>query len=546
MPFHWGGRAVGQPADQPRARSDQPHAGVQGVRGARGRDRRHARTTHDDDATRLVVIGNGMAGARFVEEVLARGGADAFDITVFGDEPYGNYNRILLSGVLAGSHDAEGHLHQSARVVRGERRHAARRRARRRAIDRARKHVVGRRMASSSRTTSSSSPPAAGRSCRRSTGCVTATGTLSDGVFVFRTLDDCERMIRSFARDVRRGRWSSAAGCSARGGARAARAGLEVHVVHLMLAPDGGAARRGRGRHPPQRQLEQMGVQLHLDTAHDGGARRPQVSGLAVRRRHDAGVRHGGRRGRHPAQRRAGARRRPAVERGIVVADDSLPGRPGRLRGRRVRRAPRAALRPGRAAVGAGAGAGGPADRPQPRRAVPRLAGVHQAEGHGRRPARRWAIKEPVDADDEVVQYSRAGARHLQEADRPRRPARRRDPPRRRRRRAGAAAGVRPRHRAARQPLGAALSSSRAATQRCRASPTCRTTRRSATATACPRARSSRADGCRSLTRSLCDATRAGTVRVVQDAGAAGARGSRRATGCRPIRPCTTTCRACR
>ena len=54
---------------------------------------------------KLVVIGNGMAGARAVEEVLARGGADMFDITMFGDEPYGNYNRILLSNVLNGSQD---------------------------------------------------------------------------------------------------------------------------------------------------------------------------------------------------------------------------------------------------------------------------------------------------------------------------------------------------------------------------------------------------------------------------------------------------------
>src|SRR5215472_13352995 len=54
---------------------------------------------------RLVVIGNGMAGARLVEEVLARQGRDLFNIVVFGAESYGNYNRILLSGVLAGTHD---------------------------------------------------------------------------------------------------------------------------------------------------------------------------------------------------------------------------------------------------------------------------------------------------------------------------------------------------------------------------------------------------------------------------------------------------------
>ena len=51
---------------------------------------------------KLVVVGNGMAGARAVEEVLARGGAGLFDIVMFGDEPYGNYNRIMLSNILAG------------------------------------------------------------------------------------------------------------------------------------------------------------------------------------------------------------------------------------------------------------------------------------------------------------------------------------------------------------------------------------------------------------------------------------------------------------
>ncbi|WP_082983158.1 nitrite reductase large subunit NirB [Mycobacterium sp. 1423905.2] len=56
---------------------------------------------------RLVVVGNGMAGARAVEEILARGGGEKFAITVFGDEPYGNYNRILLSNVLAGADDAK-------------------------------------------------------------------------------------------------------------------------------------------------------------------------------------------------------------------------------------------------------------------------------------------------------------------------------------------------------------------------------------------------------------------------------------------------------
>ncbi len=49
----------------------------------------------------LVVIGNGMAGMRTVEELLQLA-PDYYNITVFGAEPYGNYNRIMLSPLLAG------------------------------------------------------------------------------------------------------------------------------------------------------------------------------------------------------------------------------------------------------------------------------------------------------------------------------------------------------------------------------------------------------------------------------------------------------------
>jgi len=50
---------------------------------------------------RLVVVGNGMAGMRTIEELLSRA-PDRYDITVFGAEPHVNYDRILLSAVLAG------------------------------------------------------------------------------------------------------------------------------------------------------------------------------------------------------------------------------------------------------------------------------------------------------------------------------------------------------------------------------------------------------------------------------------------------------------
>ena len=55
----------------------------------------------DDVREHLVVVGNGMAGCRAVEELLARDGA-RYRVTIFGAEPYVNYNRIMLSPVLAG------------------------------------------------------------------------------------------------------------------------------------------------------------------------------------------------------------------------------------------------------------------------------------------------------------------------------------------------------------------------------------------------------------------------------------------------------------
>jgi nitrite reductase (NADH) large subunit len=55
---------------------------------------------------RLVVVGNGMAGMRTVEELLTVA-PNLYDIEIFGAEPHGNYNRILLSPVLAGEKRVE-------------------------------------------------------------------------------------------------------------------------------------------------------------------------------------------------------------------------------------------------------------------------------------------------------------------------------------------------------------------------------------------------------------------------------------------------------
>lgn len=53
------------------------------------------------DKRKLVMVGNGMAGVRTIEELL-KIAPDLYEITVFGAEPHPNYNRILLSPVLAG------------------------------------------------------------------------------------------------------------------------------------------------------------------------------------------------------------------------------------------------------------------------------------------------------------------------------------------------------------------------------------------------------------------------------------------------------------
>ena len=57
-----------------------------------------------DDSSRrkrLLIVGNGMVAGRFIDELIKRG-PEAYEVTVFGDEPEGSYNRILLSSVVAG------------------------------------------------------------------------------------------------------------------------------------------------------------------------------------------------------------------------------------------------------------------------------------------------------------------------------------------------------------------------------------------------------------------------------------------------------------
>ncbi|MET0450231.1 MAG: nitrite reductase large subunit NirB [Mycobacterium sp.] len=210
---------------------------------------------------KLVVVGNGMAGIRAVEEILARGGSEVFDITVFGDEPYGNYNRILLSNVLAGSDDpAEIYLNEVdwyaengidlragvrvvridpfARVVYSD--------------DGAAAHYDRLILATGSR---SFFPPMK--------GLWADDKTLADGVFGFRTLDDCVGMISEAAH-----RTKAVVIGGGLLGLEAARGlqnrGLTVDVVHagptLMNAqlddPAGAILRRS---------VEDIGITVHLE-----------------------------------------------------------------------------------------------------------------------------------------------------------------------------------------------------------------------------------------------------------------------------------------
>ncbi|MGI8815828.1 MAG: nitrite reductase large subunit NirB [Pseudonocardia sp.] len=191
----------------------------------------------DVPALDLIIIGNGMAGARAVEEILARGGGDRFRITMFGDEPYGNYNRIMLSHLLAGEPGADDlaeiylnpldwyadndiTLHAGVRIVR---------------VDRfARKvfaddgTVLGYDkliIATGSRTFF---PPM--------DGMWVDDRTLTPGVFGFRTMDDTTAMV-DYARD-RHGAVEKRSAVVIGGGLLGLEAayglrqnGLEVHVV---------------------------------------------------------------------------------------------------------------------------------------------------------------------------------------------------------------------------------------------------------------------------------------------------------------------------
>ena len=210
---------------------------------------------------RLVVVGNGMAGARLVEDVLARGGGDRFEVVMFGDEPCGNYNRILLSNVMSRSHQPheifinplEWYAEQGVKLHAG---------CRVSGIDRPGRRVFH---GDGEETSYDSLVIATGSRALvpRFEGLQGENGEYKDGVFVFRTLDDCRRIIDHSGRS----RKAAVIGGGLLG-LEAAR-GLqelgveEVHVVHLVdhimemqLDGFGGGMLR--------RQLDDMGFHVHL------------------------------------------------------------------------------------------------------------------------------------------------------------------------------------------------------------------------------------------------------------------------------------------
>ncbi|MGH7933361.1 MAG: nitrite reductase large subunit NirB [Candidatus Binataceae bacterium] len=231
----------------------------------------------DSCKKKLVVIGNGMAGARTIEEILARGGAAQFDITVFGEEPYGNYNRILLSNVLNGSQDPSEiflnglnwydehgiELRAGVRVDVIARPHTAIH------CDDGNWYQYDKLIiATGSRP---SIPPIA--ALRK------PNGEFRPGIFVFRTLDDC-RKIADYA--AKRHRAVIIGGGLL--GLEAARGllnrGVEVHVVHLLghlmeqqLDPQAGAILKHT--------IEGMGIRVHLKKLSKAVLGDNEVSGLA-------------------------------------------------------------------------------------------------------------------------------------------------------------------------------------------------------------------------------------------------------------------------
>jgi nitrite reductase (NADH) large subunit len=220
-----------------------------------------------------------MAGARAVEEVLARGGANQFNIVMFGEEPYGNYNRILLSNILSGAQDAS-EIFINPLAWYGENSITLHAGARVSEIDRAAKVVIsesGTRARFDKLLIATGSrafiPPMAGLNA--------PDGKPKAGIFGFRTIDDCNAIVAMATKSRR-----AAVIGGGLLGLEAARGlinhGCEVHVVHLaghlmemqLDGPGGAILKAG---------MEAMGVNVHLKKLTTGILGDDTVTGLAFK-----------------------------------------------------------------------------------------------------------------------------------------------------------------------------------------------------------------------------------------------------------------------
>jgi nitrite reductase (NADH) large subunit len=267
---------------------------------------------------RLVVIGNGMAGARFVEELLARGGGERFQTTVLGEERHGNYNRILLSSVLAGHHDPADIVLNPESWYR-DNEVTLRSGLAATGLDRAAGQVLladGTAVPYDQLVLATGSvpfvPPLEGLNG--------PDGRWKRGVFVFRTLDDCARMT-AHARDAKRAVVIGGGLLGLEAARGLLTLGPEVHVVHLMphlmevqLDPAAGAILA--------RTMRRLGVTVHLERATTALLGDAAVAGLVFRDgttlECDMLVVAAGIRPNVALARAAGL----TVERGIVVGDD--------------------------------------------------------------------------------------------------------------------------------------------------------------------------------------------------------------------------------
>ncbi|HEY8152740.1 MAG TPA: nitrite reductase large subunit NirB [Myxococcota bacterium] len=263
---------------------------------------------------RLVVIGNGMVGHRFVESLVEHGGAERYQVVVLGEEPRPAYDRVHLSDLFSGRTPAdlalacaEEYLADGVELRVG---------ARVMAIDRDDRSVLtsdGERIPYDALVLATGSSPFV----------PPIPGTEKRGVFVYRTIEDVEA-IRAAAAGARTG-IVIGGGLLGLEAAKALRdLGLETHVVEAAarLMP---RQLDAAGSAALVRRIEALGVRVHLATAIEQVLGDDRATGLLLAGRKQlaaeliaisAGIR--------PRDELAVACGLARAERGGVAVDDEL------------------------------------------------------------------------------------------------------------------------------------------------------------------------------------------------------------------------------